>query len=157
MAAKQSAGLLVYRHRAGALEIFLVHPGGPFWAKKDAGAWSIPKGEFGGDEEKLAAARREFHEETGLALDGVFVELAPVRQSGGKQVFAWAIEHDLDAAAVRSNNFSMEWPPRSGRMQEFPEIDRAAWFDLPLALVKILKGQQPFVLQLLARLGIAPP
>jgi predicted NUDIX family NTP pyrophosphohydrolase len=157
MAAKQSAGLLVYRHRAGALEIFLVHPGGPFWAKKDAGAWSIPKGEVGGDEEKLAAARREFHEETGLALDGVFVELAPVKQSGGKQVFAWAIEQDLDAAAVRSNSFSMEWPPGSGNAQEFPEIDRAAWFDVPLALVKILKGQQPLVLQLLARLGIDPP
>jgi len=157
MAAKQSAGLLVYRHRAGALEIFLVHPGGPFWAKKDAGAWSIPKGEFGDDEEKLAAARREFHEETGLALDGVFVELAPVKQSGGKQVFAWAVEQDLDAAAVRSNSFSLEWPPGSGRTQEFPEIDRAAWFDVPLALVKILKGQQPLVLQLLARLGIDPP
>jgi len=157
MAKRQSAGILVYRHRAGALEIFLVHPGGPFWAKKDAGAWSIPKGEFGEDEEKLAAARREFHEETGFALDGVFVELTPVKQSGGKQVFAWAIEHDLDAAAVRSNSFSMEWPPRSGRMQEFPEIDRAAWFDLPLALIKILKGQQPLVLQLLARLGIDPP
>jgi predicted NUDIX family NTP pyrophosphohydrolase len=157
MAAKQSAGLLVHRYRAGTLEIFLVHPGGPFWAKKDAGAWSIPKGEFGDDEEKLAAARREFHEETGLALEGVFVELAPVKQSGGKQVFAWAVEQDLDAAAVRSNSFSMEWPPRSGRTQEFPEIDRAAWFDVPLALVKILKGQQPLVLQLLARLGIDPP
>jgi len=157
MAAKQSAGLLVHRYRAGALEIFLVHPGGPFWAKKDAGAWSIPKGEFGDDEEKLAAARREFHEETGLALDGVFVELAPVKQSGGKQVFAWAVEQDLDAAAVRSNSFSLEWPPGSGRTQEFPEIDRAAWFDVPLVLVKILKGQQPLVLQLLARLGIDPP
>jgi predicted NUDIX family NTP pyrophosphohydrolase len=157
MAAKQSAGLLVYRHRAGGLEIFLVHPGGPFWAKKDAGAWSIPKGEFRDDEEKLAAARREFHEETGFPLDGIFVELAPVKQSGGKQVFAWAVEQDLDAAAVRSNSFSMEWPPGSGRTQEFPEIDRAAWFDAPLALVKILKGQQPLVLQLLARLGIDPP
>jgi predicted NUDIX family NTP pyrophosphohydrolase len=157
MAAKQSAGLLVYRHRAGGLEIFLVHPGGPFWAKKDAGAWSIPKGEFRDDEEKLAAARREFHEETGFPLDGIFVELAPVKQSGGKQVFAWAVEQDLDAAAVRSNSFSMEWPPGSGRTQEFPEIDRAAWFDVPLALVKILKGQQPLVLQLLARLGIDPP
>jgi predicted NUDIX family NTP pyrophosphohydrolase len=157
MAKRQSAGILVYRHRTGALEIFLVHPGGPFWAKKDSGAWSIPKGEFGDDEEKLAAAQREFHEETGLALDGVFVELAPVKQSGGKQVFAWAIEQDLDADAVRSNSFSLEWPPGSGRTQEFPEIDRAAWFDVPLALVKILKGQQPLVLQLLARLGIDPP
>jgi len=157
MAAKQSAGLLVYRHRAGALEIFLVHPGGPFWAKKDAGAWSIPKGEFGEDEEKLTAARREFHEETGLALDGVFVELAPVKQSGGKQVFAWAIEHDLDAAAVRSNTFAMEWPPKSGQTKEFPEIDQAAWFAWPLALDKILKGQRPLLLQLLAKLGVDPP
>src|SRR5260221_10448952 len=107
MAAKQSAGLLVYRHRAGALEIFLVHPGGPFWAKKDAGAWSIPKGEFGGDEEKLAAARRGFHEETGLALDGVFVELAPLKQSGGKQGFAPALQHDPDAAPLPSNNLFM--------------------------------------------------
>ena len=157
MAKKQSAGLLVYRHRAGALEIFLVHPGGPFWAKKDAGAWSIPKGEFTDDEDKLTAARREFLEETGLALDGAFLELAPVKQAGGKLVFSWTIEQDLDAAAVRSNTFSMEWPPRSGQTKEFPEIDRAAWFAWPLALDKILKGQRTLVLQLLARLGIEPP
>jgi predicted NUDIX family NTP pyrophosphohydrolase len=157
MAKKQSAGLLVYRHRAGALEIFLVHPGGPFWAKKDAGAWSIPKGEFGDDEEKLTAARREFREETGLALDGPFLELVAVKQAGGKLVFAWAIEQDLDAAAVRSNTFAMEWPPKSGQTKEFPEIDRAAWFAWPLALDKILKGQRPLILQLLARLGIDRP
>ena len=157
MAAKQSAGLLVYRHRAGALEIFLVHPGGPFWAKKDAGVWSIPKGEFADDEEKLTAARREFEEETGLALDGAFLELAPVKQAGGKLVFAWAIEQDLDAAAARSNTFAMEWPPKSGQTKEFPEIDRAAWFAWPLALDKILKGQRPLLLQLLAKLGVDPP
>jgi predicted NUDIX family NTP pyrophosphohydrolase len=115
MAKKQSAGLLVYRRRAGALEIFLVHPGGPFWAKKDAGAWSIPKGEFGEDEEKLTAAQREFREETGLALDGAaFLELVPVKQAGGKLVFAWAVERDLDAAAIRSDTFALEWPPRAG-------------------------------------------
>jgi predicted NUDIX family NTP pyrophosphohydrolase len=153
MAKKQSAGLLVYRRQAGALEIFLVHPGGPFWAKKDAGAWSIPKGEFGEDEEKLTAARREFREETGLALDGAFLELAPVKQAGGKLVFAWAIEQDLDASAIRSNTFAMEWPPKSGQTKEFPEIDRAAWFAWPPALDKILKGQRPLILQLLARLG----
>jgi predicted NUDIX family NTP pyrophosphohydrolase len=153
MAKKQSAGLLVYRRQAGALEIFLVHPGGPFWAKKDAGAWSIPKGEFAEDEEKLIAARREFREETGLALDGAFSELAPVKQAGGKLVFAWAIEQDLDASAVRSNTFAMEWPPRSGKTKEFPEIDRAAWFAWPLALDKILKGQRPLIFQLLDRLG----
>jgi predicted NUDIX family NTP pyrophosphohydrolase len=157
MAKKQSAGLLVYRRKAGALEIFLVHPGGPFWAKKDAGAWSIPKGEFAEDEEKLIAARREFREETGLALDGAFLELAPVKQTGGKLVFAWAIEQDLDASAVRSNTFAMEWPPKSGQTKEFPEIDRAAWFAWPLALDKILKGQRPLILQLLARLGSDRP
>ena len=157
MAKKQSAGLLVYRRKAGALEIFLVHPGGPFWAKKDAGAWSIPKGEFAEDEEKLIAARREFREETGLALDGAFLELAPVKQTGGKLVFAWAIEQDLDASAVRSNTFALEWPPRSGQTTEFPEIDRAAWFAWPLALDKILKGQRPLILQLLARLGSDRP
>jgi predicted NUDIX family NTP pyrophosphohydrolase len=157
MAKKQSAGLLVYRRQAGALEIFLVHPGGPFWAKKDAGAWSIPKGEFGEDEEKLTAARREFREETGLALDGAFLELAPVKQAGGKLVFAWAIEQDLDASAIRSNTFAMEWPPKSGQTKEFPEIDRAAWFAWPFALDKILKGQRPLILQLLVKLGIDPP
>jgi predicted NUDIX family NTP pyrophosphohydrolase len=157
MAKKQSAGLLVYRRKAGALEIFLVHPGGPFWAKKDAGAWSIPKGEFAEDEEKLIAARREFREETGLALDGAFLELAPVKQTGGKLVFAWAIEQDLDASAIRSNTFAMEWPPKSGQTKEFPEIDWAAWFAWPLALDKILKGQRPLILQLLARLGSDRP
>ena len=139
--AKISAGLLLYRLRQGAHEVFLVHPGGPFWAKKDAGAWSIPKGEAAAGEELLAAARREFREETGLAVAGDFRALAPVRQPSGKVVHAWAIEADCDAAAIRSNTFEMEWPPHSGKKQAFPEVDRAAWLDLATARGKITKGQ----------------
>jgi predicted NUDIX family NTP pyrophosphohydrolase len=137
---KRSAGLLLYRRRDG-LEVFLVHPGGPFWAGKDAHAWSIPKGEIAEGEDPLQAARREFAEETGLAIDGRFVVLTPRRQPGGKIVHAWAVEADCDPAAVRSNSFTLEWPPRSGRMQEFPEIDRAAWFPLAVAREKSHKGQ----------------
>jgi predicted NUDIX family NTP pyrophosphohydrolase len=143
--AKQSAGLLMYRRRGGQAEVFLVHPGGPFWAKKDAAAWSIPKGELAAGEEPLAAARREFAEETGLTLSGPFTALAPTQQPGGKLVQAWAVEGDCDPAAVRSNRFSMEWPPRSGRRQEFPEIDRAAWFALDIARSKIHRGQAPLL------------
>jgi predicted NUDIX family NTP pyrophosphohydrolase len=139
--AKTSAGLLLYRLRRGVPEVFLVHPGGPFWAKRDAGSWSIPKGEADPGEDLLAAARREFQEETGLSVDGDFHALAPVRQPGGKLVHAWAVAADCDAATVRSNTFEMEWPPRSGRRQLFPEIDRAAWFDLPAARAKINRGQ----------------
>src|SRR4051794_22581642 len=128
--AKQSAGLLLYRRRAGAVEVFLVHPGGPFWAKKDAGAWSIPKGEAEPGDDLLAVARREFLEETGQSIDGSFEPLAPIRQAGGKHVQAFALEADCDAEAIESNLFEMEWPPRSGRMQSFPEVDRAAWLDL---------------------------
>src|SRR5262245_19348553 len=117
-----SAGLLLFR-RKPELEVFLVHPGGPFWSGKDAGAWSIPKGEYTGSEEPLTAARREFEEETGLRPEGRFISLGEVRQSGGKFVCAWAIEGDCDAAAIHSNLFPMEWPPRSGSMQEFPELD----------------------------------
>jgi len=120
MAGKQSAGLLMYRRRDGRMEVFLVHPGGPFWAKKDAAAWSIPKGEFAADEDPLAAAQREFAEETGLTPSGPFTALTPIKQTGGKIVQAWAVEGDCDPAAVRSNTFTMEWPPRSGRRQEFP-------------------------------------
>jgi predicted NUDIX family NTP pyrophosphohydrolase len=140
--AKVSAGVLLYRFRQAALEVFLVHPGGPFWAKKDAGAWSIPKGEAAAGEELLARAQREFTEETGFAVTGDFRPLAPVRQSGGKLVHAWAVEGDCDAAAIRSNSFEMEWPPRSGRLQTFPEVDRAAWFALPPARDKINPAQR---------------
>jgi len=138
---KKSAGLLLYRKVCGSMEVFLVHPGGPFWANKDDGAWSIPKGEFDEGEEPLEAAKREFREETGLVAEGEFQPLKPVRQRSGKIVYSWAVNFDLDAAAVKSNPFSMEWPPGSGRMQEFPEIDRADWFKIELARRKILKGQ----------------
>jgi len=138
---KKSAGLLLYRKVCGSMEVFLVHPGGPFWANKDDGAWSIPKGEFDEGEEPLDAAKREFREETGLVAEGEFQPLKPVRQRSGKIVYSWAVNFDLDAAAVKSNPFSMEWPPGSGRMQEFPEIDRADWFKIELARRKILKGQ----------------
>jgi predicted NUDIX family NTP pyrophosphohydrolase len=142
---KISAGILLYRRRAGGPEVLLVHPGGPLWAKKDAGAWSIPKGEVEPGEDRLARARQEFAEETGFTVEGDFRALAPIRQAGGKTVFAWAVAGDCDAAAIRSNLFTLEWPPRSGRMQEFPEVDRAAWFALPEAREKILKGQLPLV------------
>jgi predicted NUDIX family NTP pyrophosphohydrolase len=123
------------------MEVFLVHPGGPFWAKKDDGAWSIPKGEFDEGEEPLDAAKREFREETGVVAEGEFRPLEPVRQSSGKIVYAWAVQFDLNSASVKSNVFSMEWPRGSGRLQEFPEIDRADWFKTQLARRKILKGQ----------------
>jgi len=144
---KRSAGLLLYRVREGTLEVFLVHPGGPFWAKKDLGAWSIPKGEIDEGEEPLEAARREFEEETGFTPEGMFRELTPVRQRSGKIVHAWAVEGDCESAAIRSNTFSMEWPPRSGRQQEFPEVDRAGWFSIPEARERILDGQQALLAQ----------
>jgi predicted NUDIX family NTP pyrophosphohydrolase len=152
---KISAGLLLYRKTGGALEVFLVHPGGPFWVRKDEGAWSIPKGEFDEGEDALDAAQREFQEETGMAAKGEFHPLKPLRQSGGKMVYAWAVQFDLDAAAVRSNTFSMEWPPRSGKTQEFPEIDRARWFRIDEARRKILKSQLDLLeqLELLASRG----
>jgi len=139
--AKTSAGLLLYRWREGRLEVFLVHPGGPFWARKDEGAWSIPKGELAAGEDPLVAARREFAEETGLVPDGAFVALTPLRQAGGKIVHAFALEGDCDPSAIRSNSFTIEWPPRSGQRREFPEVDRAGWFALAEAQRKILKGQ----------------
>jgi predicted NUDIX family NTP pyrophosphohydrolase len=142
---KRSAGLLLYRRRDGRLEVFLVHPGGPFWAKKDAGAWTIPKGEIGPDEDPLAAARREMAEETGFAPEGDFVALPTVRQKAGKLVQAWAIEGDCDPAALRSISFSMEWPPRSGRFADFPEVDRGAWYGLAEAREKLLEAQRPFL------------
>jgi predicted NUDIX family NTP pyrophosphohydrolase len=142
---KISAGLLLYRRRGAALEVLLVHPGGPFWAKKDEGAWSIPKGEAAPGEDLLTRARREFAEETGFAVEGAFQPLTPVRQAGGKAVHAWALKGDIDTAALRSNRFTLEWPPRSGRVQEFPEVDRGEWFALPAARRKINKGQLPLL------------
>jgi predicted NUDIX family NTP pyrophosphohydrolase len=146
---KQSAGLLLFRERDGGFEVLLVHPGGPFWAKKDDGAWSIPKGEFTGGEDPLAAARREFVEELGAAVDGEFISLGAVKQSGGKVVHAWAVRSDFDPVQLKSNTFSMEWPPRSGKQQVFPEVDRAEWFGLEAARAKILKGQAEFLDRLL--------
>ena len=147
MPTKHSAGLLVYRRREGVLEVLLVHPGGPYWAKKDKGAWSIPKGEFDPQTEPdaLAVARREFEEETGQPIAGPFVALEPIRQRGGKLVQAWAVEGDLDVSRLRSNTFQMEWPPRSGRFRDFPEVDRAEWFSLAEARERILTGQRPLL------------
>jgi predicted NUDIX family NTP pyrophosphohydrolase len=142
---KRSAGLLLYRWREAELEFFLVHPGGPFWAKKDDGAWSIPKGEYLDTEDPLAAARREFTEETGFTPQGDPIPLGEVRQSGGKLVAAWALESDCDPTAMISNEFSMEWPPCSGKAQNFPEVDRAAWFPLAVAETKLLPAQVPFL------------
>jgi predicted NUDIX family NTP pyrophosphohydrolase len=149
---KESAGLLLFRTAAGAVEVLLVHPGGPFWAGKDEGAWSIPKGELSGGEDRLSAALREFKEETGEVVRGDFVALQPVHQTG-KIVHAWAVRSDFDTARVQSNTFSMEWPPRSGRQRVFPEIDRAAWFPLHMARVKILKGQRGLLDELERRLA----
>jgi predicted NUDIX family NTP pyrophosphohydrolase len=142
---RQSAGLLMYRRQDGVLEVLLVHPGGPFWAKKDLGTWSLPKGEYTPGEDPLAAARREFTEETGFPAAGGFIPLTPIKQPGGKIIQAWAFEGDCDPGALRSNTFTLEWPPRSGKMQEFPEIDRAAWFTLEEAKVKIIMGQVWFL------------
>jgi predicted NUDIX family NTP pyrophosphohydrolase len=145
---KTSAGLLMYRRRHEAMEVFLVHPGGPFWSKKDLGAWSIPKGEYPADEDPLVAAKREFAEETGLQPGTAFIELTPIKQAGGKVVRAWAFEGDADPATIISNSFSMEWPPRSGQHQTFPEVDHAAWFSVEEAKERIFKGQVPLLEEL---------
>jgi predicted NUDIX family NTP pyrophosphohydrolase len=142
---KKSAGLLMYRRRHGTLDVFLVHPGGPFWEKKDAGSWSIPKGEYMPGEEPFEVAKREFQEETGFRASGEFIPLTPRKQPSGKVITAWAVEGDCDASAIESNTFSMEWPPRSGREQEFPEVDRAGWFSIPVAKEKIIRGQAGFI------------
>jgi predicted NUDIX family NTP pyrophosphohydrolase len=149
---KRSAGLLMFRCRAGSFEVLLAHPGGPFWSRKDAGAWSLPKGEIGEGEEPLAAARREFTEETGFTAQGPFIELGEARQASGKVVAAWACEGDADPAAVVSNLFEMEWPPRSGKTAAFPEIDKVDWFAPPEALRRIARGQRAFVERLMAHL-----
>jgi len=138
---KQSAGILLYRKKESELQVFLVHPGGPFFKNKDMGAWSIPKGEFLDDEDPLAAAKREFKEETGQSIDGNFIPLNPVTLKSGKIVYAWAVEGDLDHENIFSNLFEMEWPPKSGKKQSFPEIDRAEWFDVEIAKQKINSGQ----------------
>jgi len=147
--AKKSAGLLIFRRGSGGVEVFLVHPGGPFWARKDEGAWSIPKGEYNPGEDPFETARREFQEETGFQAGGDFISLSPRKQPSGKVVSAWAVEGDCDASAIKSNTFSMEWPPRSGKQQEFPEVDRAGWFTIPAAKEKILKGQVSFLDELM--------
>ncbi len=149
---KQSAGLLLYRRRQGKLEVFLVHPGGPFWGHKDAGAWSIPKGEHGPEEDPLAAARREFTEETGFTAAGPFLTLTPLKQKSGKLIQAYACAGEADPGGLTSNTFSLEWPPHSGQRQEFPEVDRAAWFPLAEATEKIHPGQAGFLLELARRL-----
>ncbi len=154
MAASVSAGILVYRVRAGMPEVFLVHPGGPYWRSKDAGAWSIPKGELEEGADALTTAQREFLEETGASMRGEFVALTPLKQPGGKLVHAWAVSGDLDASSITSNTFRMEWPPHSGRQQEFPEVDRGGWFTIAVAKEKILAGQRGFLDQLAQHIAV---
>jgi predicted NUDIX family NTP pyrophosphohydrolase len=154
--AKLSAGLLMFRRIGDQLEIFLVHPGGPFWEKKDFGAWSLPKGEYTTGEEPLQVAKREFEEETSIVPQGVFLPIGVIKQQSGKIVTAWAFEGNLDPADVKSNFFSMEWPPKSGKVQQFPEVDRGEWFPFNIARKKILKGQAGFLDQLLEILAVRP-
>jgi predicted NUDIX family NTP pyrophosphohydrolase len=142
--ARSSAGLLMFRKRDPEVEVLLVHPGGPFWRKKDAGAWSIPKGESLPGEDPLTTARREFEEETGIAAEGPFIDLGEARQAGGKKVTAWAFARD-GLPTLRSNTFSLEWPPRSGRIEHFPEVDRAEWFSLSAARSRMHRGQDVFL------------
>lgn len=148
---KRSAGILMFRRRDSGIEVLLVHPGGPFWKNKDAGAWSIPKGEHGEADDPLEAVKREFKEETGIPVRGEFVALDEIKQPSGKLIRAWALEGDCNAATIRSNTFSMEWPPKSGRMQEFPEVDRAEWFSMDEARKRIVKGQSGFLDRLMAK------
>lgn len=154
---QRSAGLLMYRRAGGGVVLLLVHPGGPFWAKKDEGAWSIPKGLLDEGEEPMAAGAREFEEETGLRPTGSFLEVGQFKQPSGKLILVWAVDGDFDVATLRSNSFPMEWPPRSGRTQEFPEVDRAGWFAPAEAMRKLVKGQRPIVLALLKKLGLEAP
>ena len=148
-----SAGILMYRRVGSKLEVLLVHPGGPYWRRKDEGSWSIPKGEMNAGEEAGIAAIREFTEETGIALTAPLQPLGEIRQRAGKRVLGFAVEGDLDVQTIKSNSCEIEWPPRSGMIQAFPEIDRAEWFDLPVARGKILDGQRPFLDRLAQRLG----
>ena len=153
MAKKQSAGILLYRTIKDNLEVFLVHPGGPYWEKKNGGVWSIPKGEFEAGEDPLEAAKREFKEETGSDIAGEFIALTSLKQPSGKLVYAWAVEGNIDAASIKSNTFSMEWPPHLGREQSFPEVDKGSWFKISLAREKILMGQIGFLEELQKYLG----
>ncbi|HWB47087.1 MAG TPA: NUDIX domain-containing protein [Hyphomicrobiaceae bacterium] len=150
---QRSAGILLYEKRDREVRVLLVHPGGPFWTKKDAGAWTIPKGTIEPGENPLACARREFEEETGFAPEGEFLPLGGFRQSSAKTVEVWALEGYFDVTRLSSCLFTMEWPPRSGREQAFPEVDRAAWFTIEEAVQKILKGQQPILRALLEKIG----
>lgn len=153
--AKQSAGILVYRQSKTGVEVLIVHPGSPFWAKKDKGAWSVPKGEFVEGEEPLVAAKREFIEEVGLPVPaGELIPLDSVKQSSGKTVYVWAVEGDIDVAGIKSNIFDMEWPPKSGTLQQFPEVDKAGWFLLAVAQEKLVKGQTEFLHRLASHLGV---
>jgi predicted NUDIX family NTP pyrophosphohydrolase len=149
---KKSAGILLYRIKNQVLEVLLMHPGGPFWTNKDAGAWSIPKGEIEENEASWDAAKREFEEETSVKISGEGIELMPVRQKSNKLVLAWAVRQDLDPASIKSNFFEIEWPPKSGKMKSFPEMDKAGWFNLPEAKQKILEAQIPLIEELEARL-----
>lgn len=149
---KRSAGILLYRLRDREPEFFLVHPGGPFFARKDEGHWTIPKGEFAADEDPLDAAVREFEEETGYKPAGDFLELEPIVQKGGKKVLCWAVAGDFDATQLQSNTFELEWPPRSGKKQVFPEVDRGGWFSFAEARIKIKDTQMPLIEQLYARI-----
>jgi predicted NUDIX family NTP pyrophosphohydrolase len=145
---KKSAGLLLFRETSGHLEVLLAHPGGPFWSKKDEGAWSIPKGEFEEGEDPLEAAKREFEEEMGSPMQGEAVPLGQLKQPSGKIIYAWAVRGDFNPDLLKSNTFPLEWPPKSGRIQEFPEVDRAGWFPIETARQKIIKGQSGFLEQL---------
>ena len=150
---KQSAGILLYRNINNQLQVFLVHPGGPFFKNKDAGAWSIPKGEFLDDEDPMLAAKREFLEETGQAVDGEFIKLSPIKLKSGKTVHAWAVERDIDHDKIVSNVFEIEWPPRSGKMASFPEVDRAGWFNVDEAIVKVNVAQVKLIEELSGKLS----
>jgi predicted NUDIX family NTP pyrophosphohydrolase len=154
---KRSAGLIMYRRRNSQIEVFLVHPGGPFWAKKDLGAWSIPKGEYLEHEPPLEAAKREFEEETGVVPSGPFIELGDLKQPSGKIVTAWAFEGDCDPEKLRSNTCSIEWPPRSGRQIQVPEVDRGCWYTVEDARSRLLPGQRAFLDRLLTRGSVTEP
>src|SRR5579875_1281900 len=150
---RKSAGIFLYRFQSGLLEVFLVHPGGPFWLNKDAGAWSIPKGEFTDEEAPLAAAKREFAEETGTQLSGNFLQLSPIKQKGGKIVYAWALEGNIDAANIQCNMFQIQWPPNSGQWKTYPEVDKAEWFSIAAAKEKINTAQIELLDELVVKVG----